>query len=104
VSTAFNSLYKRGIVEQEDLRNEIRIYPNPITSSLQIMVPSSERIFGDSSVSIINVLGKVLETYTYKASLRSLNIDLSHLSTRVYFVRIYYSEEEIIKKILKCSI
>jgi hypothetical protein len=87
--------------EQEHLSNEIRIYPNPFASSLQIMVPSSEKTSGDSSVSITNVLGKVLERYTYKASQHSLKINLSHLSKGVYFVRIYNSEGETVKKILK---
>ena len=87
--------------EQEHLSNEIRIYPNPFASSLQIMVPSLEKTSGDSSVSITNVLGKVLERYTYKASQHSLKINLSHLSAGVYFVRIYNSEGETVKKILK---
>ena len=87
--------------EQEDLGEEIRIYPNPVTSSLQIVIPSSGRTSGDSTVSIINILGKVLKSYTYKAFQSSLKIDLSHLSTGVYYVKVLNLEGKTVKKILK---
>ena len=100
-TSASKSSSQKLIVAQEDFGKEIRMYPNPVTSSLQIVVPNLENTSGDSSISITNILGKVLERYPYQASQPSLNIDLSHLSPGVYFVKISNLNGETIKKIVK---
>ena len=52
------------------------------------MIPSMEQTKGDSEISILNILGKVVGNYNYKESTPSLKLDLSSLSTGTYFVKI----------------
>ena len=87
--------------EQKTSTENILIYPNPVTSSLHIIIPSSEEKLGDSFISITDVLGKVVGDYIYKESIPSLDLDLSKLSAGNYFIKITNKKEVITKKIIK---
>ena len=87
--------------EQKTSTENILIYPNPVTSSLHIIIPSSEEKLGDSFISITDVLGKVVGDYIYKESISSLDLDLSKLSAGNYFIKITNKKEVITKKIIK---
>ena len=90
--------------EQTVISENILIYPNPFLSELHIVIPSSEKIVGDSFISITNVLGKVVGNYIYKESNPSLDLDLSNLSTGVYLIKITNNNGVTTKKIMKQSI
>jgi hypothetical protein len=100
INTAFRGLtdHKK---EQNIILNNTLIYPNPVTSELHIMIPSMEQTKGDSEISILNILGKVVGNYTYKESTPSLKLDLSSLSTGTYFVKISNKIGVSTKKIMK---
>ena len=87
--------------EQKIISENTLIYPNPVASSLHIIIPSSEETLGDSFISITDVLGKVVGNYIYKESNTSLDLDLSNLSSGSYFIKITNKREVITKKIMK---
>ena len=87
--------------EQKVISENTLIYPNPVASSLHIIIPSSEETLGNSFISITDVLGKVVGNYIYKESNTSLDIDLSNLSAGSYFIKITNKKEVITKKIIK---
>ena len=87
--------------EQKVISENTLIYPNPVASSLHIIIPSSEETLGDSFISITDVLGKVVGNYIYKESNTSLDIDLSNFSAGSYFIKITNKKEVITKKIIK---
>lgn len=87
--------------EQKVISENTLIYPNPVASSLHIIIPSSEETLGDSFISITDVLGKVVGNYIYKESNTSLDIDLSNLSAGSYFIKITNKKDVITKKIIK---
>ena len=95
--------YKNSNIEKEQkvISENTLIYPNPVASSLHIIIPSSEETLGDSFISITDVLGKVVGNYIYKESNNSLDLDLSNLSAGSYFIKITNKKEVITKKIIK---
>ena len=97
------SAFRKSNIEKEQKTSteNILIYPNPVTSSLHIIIPSSEEKLGDSFISITDVLGKVVGDYIYKESISSLDLDLSKLSAGNYFIKITNKKEVITKKIIK---
>jgi len=87
--------------EQNMILNNTLIYPNPVASELHIIIPSMEKTIGNSEISILNILGKVVGNYIYKESAPSLKIDLSNLSTGTYFIKISNKKGVSTKKIMK---
>lgn len=87
--------------EQNMILNNTLIYPNPVASELHIIIPSMEKTIGNSEISILNILGKVVGNYIYKESAPSLKIDLSNLSTGTYFIKISNKIGVSTKKIMK---
>jgi PKD repeat protein len=86
-----------GINEQADL-NEIQIYPNPSNGKFTV---DFNNYYGVTEVSVINMLNIVVfsdrtETMTGK----TFNIDLSNLSTGVYFIKLKTVKQEETRKIV----
>lgn len=69
------------------------ISPNPVSGTLQI----SSREIPLSSIDILSLQGKVLTTTTENLQ----EIDLSHLSSGVYFIKLISEENSVIKKFIK---
>lgn len=76
-----------GIDESRVLDPNIKVYPNP--SSGQIIIESD---FIIDRVEFFNVLGQKVHSQQYK----SLNIDISHLYSGLYIVRLLSKENELI--------
>jgi len=76
------------------LENQLLIYPNPTIRELRI--ESGELIIED--IIIYDVFGKIQKIETVKVK---DTIDISNLSTGIYFVKICTTSGEVIKKILK---
>jgi hypothetical protein len=93
---------KKEQKEQEiNIWNDVLMFPNPVTSSFQIVIPSSENIVGDAKILITDSLGKVVGNYIYKDKATSLEIDISRFSVGVYYVQISNLERKTVKKIIK---
>ncbi len=84
--------YESSLLINENLFNNISIYPNPTINTLTINLEN--KIL--KKVAIYNELGqKVKETITKE-------IDVSNLSSGIYFVKIYLQSDNIfVKKIIK---
>jgi hypothetical protein len=72
----------------------VKIYPNPTTGELRIE-SESLRI---ESIIIYNISGKILKTENWKTE---NTIDISHLPSGIYFVKISTEVGEVTKKVMK---
>ena len=79
-------------VSNFDIQNSIAIYPNPVSSDLNIETPSSISI---KSVLIYNVLGQKVGVF------QSKNIPVNTLSNGIYSIQIETSEGVFHKKFIK---
>lgn len=81
-------------VNDEFLEENISVYPNPTTGTLQV---KSSGLVGELSYEVFNVLGQLLKSDTLVD-----NINLSGLSDNIYFVKIIEidSKKIIVKKIV----
>ena len=81
-------------VNDEFLEDNISVYPNPTTGTLQV---KSSGLVGELSYEVFNVLGQLLKSDTLVDT-----INLSSLSDNIYFVKIIEidSKKIIVKKIV----
>jgi trimeric autotransporter adhesin len=70
---------------------ELTIFPNPTTQSVTIKT----NITQSASVIIYNVMGK--EVYRQQITAKETNVDVSHFSNGVYFVRVNDEVKKLIK-------
>ena len=90
----FGNDFTNQLLSIEDvLINSIKLHPNPVSETLQI---SSNEI-QLSSIEILSLQGKVLTTEIDNLQ----EINLSHLSSGVYFIKLISEENSVIKKIIK---
>jgi hypothetical protein len=75
-----------------NLKNEIVLFPNP-TSNYFVITISADIILKE--VVLYDLYGRRITTTSKN------NLDLSHLSNGVYFIKIYTNNGSITKKILK---
>ncbi|MGD0711554.1 MAG: T9SS type A sorting domain-containing protein [Bacteroidales bacterium] len=71
-----------------DVLNSFSYYPNPVKDKLNLVFNLEKQAMID--ISIINVTGQVVNRYNYSLSEGSntLSLDMSELSSGMYFVRI----------------
>ncbi|MDB4237119.1 T9SS type A sorting domain-containing protein, partial [Flavobacteriaceae bacterium] len=82
-----------SVINFEDLKNTIRVFPNPTSNIVNIETNGSFEI---KEMVLYNVLGeRILLKTTDKL------IDLTNLNTGIYLLRIKTSNETITKKIVK---
>lgn len=77
----------------EKTKEQIQIYPNPAKNNLTIINPESIKI---ESVSLHDLMGRQIIEFEPI----SLLLDISHLSSGIYLLKISYNNEQIVKKIL----
>jgi hypothetical protein len=95
---AFFTTNTLGISDNEELLNEIYLFPNPTKGTLTIQIPSN---FGlPNSYEINTVLGqKMSQKEVSKES--DLTIDTSHLSNGIYFISIVKEDQKRILRFIK---
>lgn len=77
----------------EEISSNLKLYPNPATTTLQIELSNNDKI---QNISLLNSIGqKVLQT-TYTGN----TIDVSHLPKGVYWVRIQTEKGSTTKKLV----
>jgi lysyl endopeptidase len=79
----------------ELLLEQIKLYPNPTTTHVEVVVPFS----GDKRIEILSTTGAVIGVYTMSEF--HTQIDLSQLSAGIYTARIATQKGVGIKKIVK---
>lgn len=81
-----------GIIQHDE--SDIEIYPNPASDQLHVKITDQYAI---SQYAIFNTLGsKVAEG---KINTETSVINISTLNKGVYFIRIYYNDQYIVKKV-----
>ena len=84
-------------INNEDLSN-LNIYPNPSTGIINLKSNSfSETI----SISINNIQGQIVITEDKVPSNKTIQVDISNLTTGIYFVKITSGENTVIKRVIK---
>lgn len=86
-----------SIIELQNLENKIAIYPNPTHNLLTIEQQSP--ITSKQSAAIYDLTGKVL--LQFSISSQKQTIDISALSSGVYFLTLDDGEQSVNKKIVK---
>jgi len=83
-----------GVDESEQGLSKINIYPNPTTGKL--IIESGDLLI--SKIEVLDIEGRVVSSHhlTY-----SPTIDISHLNSGAYFVRVTTEQGEIVKKVVK---
>lgn len=75
---------------------DVRIYPNPTNKLLNF-----EGIIQMKSIAIIDINGRLLQNIYFDSAKSSYQLDVSNLSSGVYFVRINSQEGIQVKKLIK---
>ena len=81
---------------EENIAQNIQIYPNPTTGELHVTCHSSLV----TNVEIFDVYGRNVTPHTATHTPLTA-IDISHLSAGIYFVKISTEKGEVIRKVLK---
>ena len=96
ITNTYSTLFVETLGNDTTNLSNFIIYPNPTNNLLNIQNKDDMII---SKVSIIDMLGKIIQTFTYNTS--SASINLSELHTGIYFVEIYSNDTKTIQKIIK---
>ena len=83
-------------IEQLQVANELQVYPNPTTGELHVTCHSSLV----TNVELFDVYGKTVFPHTAHHTPHTA-LDISHLPTGVYFVRIETEKGTVMKKVIK---
>lgn len=83
---------KEDGVENVSFNDLVYIYPNPVESELSISVPSDKQV---DEVQIFDVAGRFVLSTT------SMEVDLSHLTPGVYYVKVIFPEGVAMRKVVK---
>jgi len=82
----------------EDINNAVAIYPNPMNDYVTISSKSQEI----KSIQINNLVGEKLKTHQFNNNLKQQTVNISYLTTGVYFVIIEVEgNNTITKKLIK---
>ena len=74
------------------------VYPNPFTENISLSF--DENIIGEVTVSLYDMLGRMLFVNNYEAN-KSINITLKDLSIAHYILKVSANNKQFIKKIIK---
>lgn len=88
-----------GIVGTENLTNNeqtIKIYPNPASNQITVITPSIEK---ESNLVIYNINGQELIKQRIKNNITK--IDITHLMSGIYFVKLISNKNIDVRKIIK---
>lgn len=86
--------FTTGLFENTDRLNSISIYPNPTNSIINII--DEKKQFQNSSIEIKNYMGQVIYSNSFNSQ-----IDISSLSSGMYFLTIQDKENKRTVKIIK---
>jgi hypothetical protein len=67
--------------------NDVLLYPNPANNELNVVYDGSADI---KNIGVYNIIGKLLTVY--KVSGASANLNLEHIPSGIYFVRLLNSQ------------
>jgi len=83
----------------ESKSQQITIYPNPARDKLTIEF-DEDKLF-DVGITLINILGEVVFSSTFENIAQEKTIDVSGLTTGIYFVELEINGVRVMKKVVK---
>ena len=90
-------VYQESVLSVSDLvYNEAKIFPNPVSDSLNIELPDKSK---NSKVTIYSLNGRKIDSFTQKESI--FNLDVSQFKAGIYFIRFVKQGKSTTYKILK---
>lgn len=88
-------------VEDKEFEKAIHVYPNPVESALSVSLIAANINNQKTKLVLYSIEGqKLLEQEVFDIT-NEIDLDLSHLTTGVYFLSIKNENKRIIKKIIK---
>ncbi len=75
------------------LRNEVRVYPNPVNRILSIELPTDDK----ATITLLNVTGRVLKQFTAEESCK---LNVQPYRNGIYFIKIETPKYTITKRIM----
>ena len=81
------------------LNGTLEVYPNPTTGMLNVAIGSSDK---DMNLILVSANGSVVykDVIASKNTAVSKQVDLSRFAKGIYFVRLYNSDSNLVKKLL----
>ena len=83
--------YPTGIVNISKSDDDIVLYPNPATSSVNVVFDASMNV---KNVAIYNLIGKAVKVY--KVNGNSAKMDINDIPSGIYFVRLINTQGQIV--------
>lgn len=94
-----SSYTENSSIETIDNNNlSIELYPNPASQNITINTKNTN---GESIISILDDLGRVVYSERLQANAQNKQIDISSLSQGIYYVRLYQGGDSAIKRFIK---
>lgn len=84
---------------KEFSKNDFKIYPNPASESLTLILTKGEGI-KDTQVYIYNITGKLVKSLTFGEKGKGLQIQISDLETGVYILKINTKNSSVNQKLM----
>jgi photosystem II stability/assembly factor-like uncharacterized protein len=87
-------------------QENVEVWPNPTRGvvSLESLVFSRQSaVSGQQSgiIEVVDLYGKILKTRNLEPGTRNPELDISHLPAGIYFIRIHFDDQVMVKKIIK---
>ncbi|MCF6308080.1 MAG: T9SS type A sorting domain-containing protein [Flavobacteriaceae bacterium] len=83
---------------EDDFISNFKMYPNPSEAIINLMSNSFSETVG---ISIYNLQGQLVITEEKTPSNETIQVDISNLTTGIYFVKIVSGENTVIKRVIK---
>lgn len=84
-------------LENTTLENDVLIYPNPTSKDITISYSGNQQLV---SVKVVDLNGKIVRLHKFDSGFQN-TINLSNLSSGMYFLQISSQTESLIKKLIK---
>jgi hypothetical protein len=91
-------LYNHVGIAENDISNDFTIYPNPAKNQINIDVNGKKE--GNISITLFNIVGSVVKNTETMQPSKTIKLDVSHLVSGTYFVKISSKKGNCIKKII----
>ena len=82
---------------KENFQSEMALYPNPTTGELSI----TNYELGITNIEIFDIYGRKHHISYLKSQISNHQINISHLSAGIYFVKVYTAQGVFVEKVIK---
>lgn len=94
-----NNIYPTGVQRYNELSG-FKVYPNPASNILYLDLPFSS-LNSTLSIQITDITGRILLTNDFQLTTNAYPIDISTLSSGLYFIQLISNSGTEVKKFIK---